>query len=423
MEIEAEFPEKLQFLFEPSRYKVAYGGRGSGKSWGYARALIIRAIESPVRLLCAREVQKSIKQSVHTLLTDQIKMMGLRSQFDILETEIRGKNGSLITFTGLSQHTVDSIKSIEGTDICWVEEGQTVSKRSWEILIPTIRKTGSEIWVTFNPELESDDTYQRFVVNAQKDSKVVKVNWSDNPWFPEVLRAEMEHLKEVDIEAYKNVWEGECKYIINGAIYKDQIEKAKADDRITGVPYDPSLKVHTVWDIGVGDSTSIWFAQQYGKEIRIIDYYEASGEGLPHYAKVLQDRAYLYGRHIGPHDIQVREFTSGRSRIDTAASLGINFEICPNISLEDGIHAVRMMFPRMWFDEKKTKRGMDCLCNYRWSFNDKMGEFKSTPVHDWASHGADSLRYLAIALPENRGQSEKIKRRVSLGGSGGWMGA
>jgi phage terminase large subunit len=418
--LEADFPEKLEFLFKPARYKIAYGGRGSGKSWGFARALIIMAAKDKKRILCAREVQKSIKQSVHTLLADQIKALGLGHLFEVLETEIRSLSGSVFTFAGLAGHTVESIKSVEGADICWVEEAQTVSKKSWEILIPTIRKPGSEIWVSFNPALATDDTYQRFVVNPPAGAVVCKINWSDNPWFPEELQAEREHLKNLDPESYKNVWEGECKYLIEGAIYKAEIERVKSEGRLTAVPYDPVLQVHTFWDLGVGDSTTIWFVQQAGKEVRVIDYYEASGEGLPHYADVLQRKGYLYGKHWAPHDIQVRELGSGRSRIETAATLGIKFDITPNIPIEDGIHAARMLFPRCYFDEHKTKRGIECLCNYRREFNDKLGEFKATPVHDWASHGADAFRYLAVALEDSKHKTEP-KRYTPPVAAGGWM--
>lgn len=417
--LEAEFPEKLEFLFQPKRYKIAYGGRGSGKSWGFARALIIIAANERKRILCAREVQKSIKQSVHTLLADQIKSLGLGHLFEVLETEIRSRSGSLFTFTGLANHTVESVKSVEGTDIVWVEEAQTVSKKSWEILIPTIRKPGSEIWVSFNPALVTDDTYQRFVVHPPHDSVVCKINWSDNPWFPDELEAERKHLLSIDEESYRNVWEGECKYVVDGAIYKAEIEKAKSEQRIASVPYDPVLPVHTFWDLGVGDSTCIWFVQQAAREVRVIDYYEASGEGLPHYADILNRRGYVYGKHWAPHDIQVRELGSGRSRIETAAQLGIRFEITPNIPVEDGIHAARMIFARCWFDEKKTEAGINALCNYRREYNDKLGEFKATPVHDWASHGADAFRYLAVAL-----QDEKPKQQIQVKPvyrSGGWM--
>jgi len=421
MILEAEFPEPLEFLFTPMRYKVAYGGRGSGKSWGFARALLIIGKSRPIRVLCAREVQKSIKQSVHTLLADQINSLGLSGDYTILETEIRGKNGTLFTFSGLATHTVDSIKSIEGVDVCWVEEAQTVSKRSWEILLPTIRKPGSEVWVSFNPALITDDTYQRFVVSPPPNCQTVFINWYDNPWFPEELRSDMEHLKALDPVAYANVWGGECKTIVDGAIYRTELEALEQGGRLASIPYDPVLPVNTFWDLGVSDSTCIWFTQQTGREIRVIDYYEASGEGLPHYAAILNGKGYVYGKHYAPHDIQVRELGSGRSRIETAATLGIKFQMAPNIPIEDGIHAARMILPRCYFDKAKTTRGFECLANYRREYNEKMGEFKSTPVHDWASHGADAFRYLAVSL-----QDEKPKREVEVSrrynsGSGGWM--
>jgi len=421
MILEAEFPEPLEFLFTPMRYKVAYGGRGSGKSWGFARALLIIGKSKPIRVLCAREVQKSIKQSVHTLLADQINSLGLTGDYTILETEIRGKNGTLFTFSGLATHTVDSIKSIEGVDVCWVEEAQTVSKRSWEILLPTIRKPGSEVWVSFNPALATDDTYQRFVVSPPPNCHTSFINWYDNPWFPDELRTDKEHLKSIDPVAYANVWGGECKTIVDGAIYRNELEAVESGGRLASIPYDPVLPVNTYWDLGVSDSTCIWFTQQTGREIRVIDYYEASGEGLPHYAAILNGKGYVYGKHYAPHDIQVRELGSGRSRIETAATLGIKFQIAPNIPIDDGIHAARMILPRCYFDKAKTARGYECLANYRREYNDKMGEFKSTPVHDWASHGADAFRYLAVSLQDVKPPKEVDISRRYRSGSGGWM--
>jgi phage terminase large subunit len=205
---------------------VAFGGRGSGKSWGFARALLIQAANKPLRILCTREIQKSIKQSVHTLLNDQIQALGLGAFYEVLESEIRGRNGSSFTFAGLASNTVESIKSFEGCNIVWVEEGQTVSKRSWDILIPTIRSEGSEIWVSFNPDVDTDDTYQRFVVNPPDNAKVVKVNYSDNAWFPSVLEIERLHSKEHNPD-YANIWEGDCKAAVDGAIYSNEIREAQ----------------------------------------------------------------------------------------------------------------------------------------------------------------------------------------------------
>src|SRR4051812_34892746 len=175
--VNAKFPAKLQFLFKPKRYKIAYGGRGGAKSWGFARALLILGAQRTLRILCARETQKSIADSVYKLLCDQISDLGLSQFYEITKTNIRGANGTEFTFAGIRQSSVGDIKSYEGCDICWVEEAQIVSKRSWEILIPTIRKDGSEIWISFNPDLETDETYKRFVISPPSESSPVKINW------------------------------------------------------------------------------------------------------------------------------------------------------------------------------------------------------------------------------------------------------
>ncbi len=202
--------------------------------------------------------------------------------------------------------------------------------------------------------------------------------------------------------------EFECSFeaSVKGAIYGAEISAMRTQSRITRVPVDPILPVHTAWDLGVGDYSAIWFVQQVrGGDVRIVDYHEASGEGLPYYANILASKGYVYGTHWAPHDIQVRELGSGRSRLETAASLGIRFEVAPNLPIEDGIHAVRMLLPRCWFDEEKTTVGLEALGHYRRDYNQRLNEFKATPVHDWASHGADAFRYLAVALAQPR---EKI---------------
>ena len=214
----AEFPAKLENLFKKSRYKVLYGGRGGAKSWGIARALLILGAKSPLRVLCAREFMTSMRDSVHKLLCDQIEALGLLGFYEITQASIRGKNGTEFAFAGL-KNNISNIKSFEGVDICWVEEAQTVSRLSWNVLIPTIRKESSEIWVSFNPELETDETYQRFVVKPPDDCIQIKINWSDNPWFPETLMLEKDALKERDLEAYNQVWEGLCRQSVDGAIF------------------------------------------------------------------------------------------------------------------------------------------------------------------------------------------------------------
>jgi hypothetical protein len=228
MTSQIEFPEALSFLFEPARYKVPYGGRGSSKSWSVARALVLLAAQKPLRILCAREFQNSTKESVHRLLADQIEAMGLVALYDVQETVILGKNGSEFLFKGLRRN-VQGIKSTEGIDICWVEEAQTVSASSWDLLIPTIRKQGSEIWITFNPDLEEDETYVRFVKHPPPGALVRLINFSDNPWFPDTLRAEAEHLKSRDLDAYRHVWLGQCRVRVQGALWTKEMLAALRD--------------------------------------------------------------------------------------------------------------------------------------------------------------------------------------------------
>lgn len=203
----AQFPEKLAFLFEPARYKVAYGGRGAAKSWSIARALLILAAQQRLRVLCTRELQGSIQDSVHKLLKEQIEALGFGQLFDVQQSTIRAANGSEFIFTGIRSN-VTKIKSMEGIDICWVEEAEKVSAESWDILVPTIRKAGSEIWVSFNPHDEKDPTYQRFVVKPPPTARVVEVGWQDNPWLPRELKAELEYLQRVDPEAFDHVYGG-----------------------------------------------------------------------------------------------------------------------------------------------------------------------------------------------------------------------
>lgn len=422
-----DLPEKLYPLCQPSRYKVLYGGRGSAKSWSIARALLLLgASGAPLRILCAREIQLSITDSVHHLLADQIQQNeALAAFYSVDKTSIKGRNGTEFIFTGLRQQDIGKIKSYEGIDICWVEEAQAVTKRSWDVLTPTIRKASSEIWVSFNPELEEDEVYQRFVLNKPTGCVTIEMNWKDNPWFPDVLDQERLDCLQRDPDSYDTIWEGKCRSTVAGAIFASELKAARDGDRITSVPHDPALPVHTFWDLGVGDATAIWFAQAIASEVRLIDYYEAEGEGLPFYAKVLKDRGYNYGKHWAPHDIEVREFGSGRSRIETARSLGINFLLCPRAgsgnaeALEERIHASRMLFPRCYFDAEKTRAGIKALSSYRRAYNQTLDEFKATPVHDWASHGADAFGHMAVSL-KTEVERKAYVPPVSLG-QGGWM--
>ncbi len=419
---DAEFPEKLKPLFEPHRYKVAYGGRGGAKSWGYARALLILAASKKLRILCAREVQKSIKDSVHSLLSDQIQALGLGGHFEVLQTEIRGINGSQFLFAGLSSLTAESIKSFEGVDICWVEEARSVSKNSWNILIPTIRKDapfgpfgkGAEIWVSFNPELDDDETYKRFVVNPPPDSVVMRINWEDNPWFPSVLMAEKDHLYKVDPETAKNVWGGECRPTVDGAIYGREVIQAIEDKRVRPVPYDPLLRVHTVWDLGWNDQMSIILAQRLGSEVRIIDFIEDSHKTLSEYVAMLEKKPYRYGTDFLPHDGAAKNFQTGKSAQELLSSMNRKAVIVANVPVEEGIRAARMMFPRVFFDEAKAQVLIGHLKRYRRQIHQTTEE-PMAPLHDEHSHAADAFRYLSLCVEQmtndERGKPIKYDNR------------
>lgn len=247
----------------------------------------------------------------------------------------------------------------------------------------------------------------------------------DEPdWFVKVYKAsdtgvipnaELEDARKImDEDEFAQEYECSWTASIKGAYYGKQLSEAQTEDRIGKVPYDPRLPVHTAWDLGVGDSTAIWFYQVLGQEIRIIDFHEDSGEGLPYYAKILDQKDYKYGEHWAPHDIQVRELGSGKSRIETAKMLGIQFRIVPNLSIDDGINAVRNTIPRCWFDAKKCELGLQALRNYRKEYDDRRQEYKPRPLHDWSSHAADAFRYLSVSLRDKQKAKTNIQPKLQL---------
>lgn len=397
IQLDAEFPKLLRPIFEPARYKVMYGGRGGAKSWAAARALLLMAAQTEMRVLCAREVQKSIKESVHSLLSDQIASLGLGAFYRILDTEIRGANGSRFIFAGLASHTTESIKSYEGIDRVWVEEAQTVSKRSWDILTPTIRKEGSEIWLTLNPYLATDETYTRFVLNAPPGAWVQLINYTDNPWFPEVLELERQHAKlTLPPEEYENIWEGKPQRTVAGAYYAEQMRAIREAGRIREVPYQPNIPVNTFWDLGWNDTTAIWWHQYVAGEDRFLKCYEMAGEPLDHYARIIQAEPYIYGMHYLPHDAENKSLQTGRSSLEILGDLlpGHRFDVVPRVeNILNGIHDTRMrMKGPVYFDAKGCKDGLEALERYRKKWNETLQVFTSQPLHDQYSNYADAFR-------------------------------
>ena len=403
--IDAGFPKKLRVLSQPKRYKILYGGRGAAKSWGIARALLIKGTERPLRVLCAREIQKSINDSVLQLLEDQVKELGLQSFYTVQKSSISGHNGTTFGFEGL-RHNVTSLKSYEGADICWVEEAAVVSKHSWDILIPTIRKEGSEIWISFNPELEEDETYQRFIVSPPKESVIIKMNWRDNPWFPDVLKQEMAEMRERSEEDYQNIWEGEVRSSVEGAIYADELREATEKGRIMTVPYDQSKVVNTYWDLGHSDQTAIWFIQQTGFEYRVLECYSNSHKNLKHYLDELQDRQYTYGTHYLPHDAKAQQLAADKTVEQQVRDVLKNVSVVRQGRIQDGIQQVRLIFPHCYFDKEKTADGLSAMRRYAYDKDPETGRISRNPKHDIWSHYADAFRTFSMAPREYESYGE-----------------
>ncbi len=447
VEIKAEFPKKLKFLSEPYRYKVCYGGRGGTKSWGYARQLLLDGARQPLKVLCTREFQRSIKQSVYRLLCDQIKKLGLSSIYTIKNDTIVAHYeadtntwGTEFFFEGLFMN-VNNIKSYEGIDRVWVEEAANVSKSSWDVLIPTIRKDGSEIWVSFNPVYEDDETYIRFVDNTPTNSFIQQLSWQDNPWWNDILEQERLDHKKRDPDTYNHVWEGECIQWMEGAIYANQLRKAYEEERITEVNWDIHAPVYTAWDIGYTDDTAIWWYQVIRGEIHILECYASNDGDVDEYVSQIlgkeveisiikyegvnkivtqvgeniegleHRRMYRYSTHWLPHDARAKTLAAkGKSTIEqVVTALGRDHvRIVPNLSRSDGIKQAKQTFKRCWFDKQGCYEGLRALRSYKREMQRDEKSLQKNPKHDWTSHYADAFRYLGVAwdLPDDVNEYE-----------------
>lgn len=398
MQLAIDLPRKAtETLVPPARFKVLYGGRDSAKSHSIARMLLARGRAKPERILCTREIQKSISESVHQLLKDLVAVLGMDDFYEVQNNYIYGANGTQISFHGLSGQTATSIKSFEGTTICWVEEAQTISKRSWDLLEPTIRAPGSEIWVSFNPDMDTDETYKRFVIGQPPDAIVTKMNWQDNPWRSMVLDAAREKMQREAPDDYAHIYEGECRPAVEGAIYYNEVSRLRSSGRLCNVPYDPMLKVHVITDLGFNDYMSLILAQRLGSEIRIIRYIEDRMRYIPSYHQELKDLQLNYGKLYLPHDGKAKHVT-GSSAQEQFAALGWDVEIVEDIGLEQGIRKTREVFPRFLVDKTNASELVNRLGRYRRRVNSE-GQ-ASTPMHDDESHGADGTRYLAIVADQ-----------------------
>lgn len=423
-----EIPTARAFapLLQPSRYKGAHGGRGSGKSHFFAGLMVETAILQPgFRGVCIREVQRSLKESAKRLIEDKIATFGVGSLFEVQETQIKTPGDGLIIFQGMQDHTSESIKSLEGFDAAWCEEAQSLSQRSLTLLRPTIRKPDSELWFSWNRTRKVDPVDVLLTQGEPPTgSIVVKANWSENPWFPDVLAQERLDDLAQRPDQYDHVWEGDYAKVTEGAYFARDLSDAKREDRIGFIPRDPNMGIRTFWDLGRRDATAIWVAQFVGREIRVLDYIEGSGQPPAYYFEELRQRGYRGCMVVLPHDgTRVGpENASGRSYEDQARDAGFDVDVVLNQGPSAAmlrINAARRLFPSMRFNEATTEAGREALGAYHERFDEKR-QIGLGPEHDWASHGADAFGLMCVAY-EAPMEAKKPKPRGYVG-AGGWMG-
>jgi phage terminase large subunit len=434
--IEAEVPERLAFFLERGRwrYKIARGGRGSAKSRTIAAALIIGGVEGPLRWLCARETQKSLKYSSRQILVDTIERLGLSGQYEVMEDEIRGKRvysdgrRTLFIFGGIREMSVDSIKSLEDFDGIWISEAHALSEESWKKITPTFRRDGAEIWVDYNPEFE-EDFIHKWCNNPPPNARIEHVTFEDNPWFPDVLKGDMEHMKENDPEGYEHVWLGKARNSVIGAVYGKEMQAVQFGGRIVlapGIGVDRTKPVDVFCDLGHGDPMALWFAQMVAGWVNIVDFYQNEGESIEHYVSVIRSKGFTVGTVWLPWDgvdaMLHHKLTGSNQRSPEMVlrSLGINVRVAPKTSIESGISAVRTLFPQMRFSEPTCHEGIRHLRMYQWGEKPDDGRVITKPKHDEHSHAADALKTLAVCIKEPAAPRKPAPQPVRRGAGFGW---
>ena len=396
----------FQPLLQPSRYKGAHGGRGSGKSHFFAENLIKdHMLHSGLRSVCIREHQKSLKESAKKLLEDKLAKFGLGEAdgFKVFKEVIETPGDGIIIFQGMKDHTAESIKSLEGFGRAWVEEAQTLSKQSLKLLRPTIRAEGSELWFSWNPRREEDPVDKLLRSDeTPTDAIVVKADYSDNPWLPKELEQERLDCMRTDPDQYNHIWEGDYVSVIEGAYYADQLKEAEKQGRIGRVARDPHMQIRAVWDIGVSDSMTIWIAQYIGREIRVLDYCEGQGQPLGYYLNWLRSNGYQDALCVLPHDGAKRDAVSAVKFSDHIQEAGFETKTIPNQgkgAAMKRVEASRKRFPMIWFNKDTTEAGRKALGWYHAKIDEARGTDLG-PEHDWSSHGADSFGLLCVDYEE-----------------------
>jgi phage terminase large subunit len=354
------------------------------------------------RGLCGREVQKSLKESAKRLIEDKLGEHGLGEAqgFKVFREVIETPGGGAIMFQGLQDHTAESIKSFEGIDVFWGEEAQSLSTRSMELLRPTIRKDGSELWFSWNPRRKTDPVDKLLRGETlPTGSTVVRANWSDNPWFPSVLDQERRDCLATNADQYAHIWEGDYAGVLTGAYYAKHLAEAKEQGRVGVVARDPVMTIRAVWDIGFRDACAIWIVQYVGREIRVLDYYEAVGQPLAAHLHWLRSNGYGDALCVLPHDGAHADAATGIRFEDHIRAAGFQCETVPNQgkgAAMKRVEATRRLFPSIWFNVATTQGGIDALGWYH-ERQDETRNIGLGPNHDWASHAADAFGLACVA--------------------------
>ena len=367
-----------RFLAENMRYKVAYGGRGSGKSWNIVRMLVLKAASNKTRILCCREIQNSIKESAHKLISNQIDELGLSAIFSITENSIKCANGSEFIFAGLYRN-VDKIKSMEGINICWIEEAQNVSRESWDLIAPTIRAENSEIWVSFNPKLKSDETYQKFIVNPPPNALVLRVNYQDNPFFTDAMREEMEYKKRVDFDEYLHIWEGQPKISSKAQVFFGKWEIKELGD-LNGA----SCYFGVDWGFA-SDPTALIKCYILGRSLYIAD--ERYAKGIE-----IDELDNFFGSMSGAKTAHIIADSARPETISYLNRQGYSISAAKKGkgSIEDGIAFIRS-FERIYIHPKCVNTIIE-FSLYSYKVDKYSGEITAQIIDD-NNHAIDALRY------------------------------
>ncbi len=419
-----KLPPKLVPVFDgPARYRGSYGGRGSGKTRSFALMTAVKGYEfgksgKRGQILCAREHLNSLDESSMEEVKTAIRSVPfLNNYYEIGEKYIRSKDGHIsYTFAGL-RHNLDSIKSKARILLCWVDEAEPVTEEAWRKLIPTVREEQSEIWVTWNPESKRSSTNARFKETPPDGSKIAMINWRDNPWFPDVLDEERLRDKKDRPHIYSHIWEGDYADAFDGAYYAIALKEAHETGRIGNISRDPLMQTMAFWDIGgtgkLSDATSIWIAQFVGREIRVLDYYEAQGQELSEHIGWLRARGYDKCLCVLPHDGGTKDKVYRVSFETSLQDAGFSVAIVPNQgagAARGRVEALRRLFPSLWFNADTTDGGREALAWYHEKMDERRG-IGLGPEHDWASHGADAAGLMAIYHALHKPKTSKPIRR------------